>query len=55
MKVHELIDELKKKIDSCELSKDAVVYFRDERGYVHDLNYEIRTDEEGDAELTEFN
>lgn len=53
MKVHELIDEIKKKIDSCELSKEAVVYFRDDRGFIHDLNYEIEVDEEGDAALTD--
>lgn len=53
MKVKELIKILQDKISRCELSEESVVYFEDERGFIHDLNYEIRTDDEGDACLTD--
>lgn len=53
MKAVELIKILQEKVKQCELSEEAVVYFRDDRGFIHDLNYEIKVDEEGDAALTD--
>jgi hypothetical protein len=53
MKVIELATLLLEKIEKCELSEDSVVYFRDDREFVHDISYDIETDEEGDACLTD--
>ena len=53
MKAVELIKILQEKVGKCELSEESVVYYRDDRGFIHDLNYEIEVDEEGDAALTD--
>jgi hypothetical protein len=53
MKAIELVNLLLKKIESCEISEDSVIYFRDDRDFVHDLNYELEVDEEGDVAITD--
>ena len=53
MKAIELVSIIQDKIECGELSEDSVVYLQDPYGEVHDIDYEILVDDEGDVALSE--
>ena len=53
MKAIELINIIQDKLDIGELSEDSVVYLQDPYGEVHDIDYEVLIDDEGDVALSE--